>query len=322
MKLRRLLPTLITVAALSLGLSACSDGSSGHKYTIGVTVIVAHPALEAAQKGFEDVLTEEGLDYGIIFENAQGEKSNAATIATMFADNKKIDLMLAISTDSSLALANVEKSRPILFTAVTDPVQEGLVPSWQTAAPNMTGTSDLNPGANTIALMKEAMPNLKNVGVLYTSSESNSLSQVDVYRTEAAVLGVTLQLQGITNASEVSVGLAALKDVEAIIVPTDNTVVAAIESVIAFGKENKIPIFCADSSTVELGTVATRGLSYYELGRVTGEMAVGILRDGKTVADYPPQAPTGTDLSVNVTSAEAYGLTLPEEFVALAQTKF
>ncbi|MDR0489514.1 MAG: ABC transporter substrate-binding protein [Propionibacteriaceae bacterium] len=328
MKLRRLLPALATMAALSLGLSACGtpaekeDPAATETFNIGVAVIVAHPALEAAQAGFEEVLAEEGVDYKIQFENAQGDPANAPTIATVLAGNADIDLFLAISTPVAVAMASAEQTRPILFTAVTDPVADGLVPSWDAAAPNMTGTSDKNPGALPVHLIQEIMPDVKTIGVLYTSSESNSLSQVEDYKKEAAELGITIKEQGITAASEVSVGLSALADVDAILIPTDNTVVAAIASVIAFGQENKIPVFCADSSTVEAGTVATRGLNYHDLGRRTGEMAVGILRDGKTVADFAPEAPVSTDLSISKAAAESFGITLPDALIAEAKTTF
>ena len=321
MKSPRLLASVAVVAALSLGLSACSSNNNtgsndpDRTYTIGAAVIVAHPALQAAQDGFEEVLKEQNIKYTMINQNAQGESSNAATIASNFASNPNIDLILAISTPIATAMAQAEKDRPIIFTAVTDPVRDGLVPSWQQAGPNMTGTSDLNPGSKPVSLVQEAMPNVKTIGVLYSSSESNSLAQIESYQTEATNLGLTLKLQGITSQAEVSTGLAALAGVDAILIPTDNTVVAAIASVIAYGQEHQIPVFCADNSTVELGTVATRGLSYHDLGRRAGEMAVEILRDGVDISTIKPEATTGTELYINPDAAATFGLTLPTDMV-------
>jgi len=330
MKTRRLLSTSVAaVAALSLSLAGCSGNDNGGnpssdaadtQYVIGSAVIVSHPALEAVQDGFEEVLKEQGLNYKIISQNAQGDSANAPTIASSFASNKDIDLILAISTPIALAMATAEKDRPILFSAVTDPVRDGLVPSWDQAGPNISGTSDLNPGAKPVSLVKEAMPDVKTIGVLYSSSESNSLAQVDTYKEEAASIGVTLKTQSITSAAEISVGLESLADVDAILIPTDNTVVAAIASVIAYGQEHQIPVFCADTSTVEAGTVATRGLSYHDLGRRTGEMAVSILRDGVDVSTIKPEATTSTELSINPTAAASYGLTLPAALVSQAAT--
>ena len=334
MKPRRLLLASISVVvAAALGLTGCASpsnpstapssgapSSAAEKtFKIGSAVIISHPALQAAQDGFEEVLNEKGVKYTLDSKNAQGESSNAATIASGFAANKDLDLILAISTPIAQAVANAEKQRPIIFTAVTDPVRDGLVPSWDQAGTNITGTSDLNPEAKPVTLVTQAMPAAKTIGVLYSLSESNSIAQVEAFQAEAATLnGVTIKPQGITSASEVATGLAALKGVDAILIPTDNTVVAAISSVIGFGRENKIPVFCADNSTIELGTVATRGLSYHDLGRRAGEMAVSILRDGKAVSTIKPEATTSTELQINTQAAASFGLTLPDEFVKQA----
>jgi len=310
--------TLITgvaaVAALCLGLTGCA--TPDQQYTIGVAVIVTHPALQAVQDGFEEVLKEQGISYKLISENAQGDPSNAATIASSFATNNNLDLILAISTPIALAMASAIQDKPILFSAVTDPVSVGLVPSWDKAAANITGTSDLNPEAKPVSLVQEAMPNVKTIGVLYSSSEPNSLTQVQAYQTEAASLGVTIVPQAITAASEINTGLQALSNVDAILIPTDNTVAAAIGTVIQYGQEQQIPVFCADTSTVPLGTVATRGLSYHDLGRATGDMAVKILRDGVAINTIKPEATTSTELMVNPDAAASFGLTLPADFVA------
>jgi len=322
--------TLVTgiaaVAALCLSLTGCatpdnaggptSNGASGQQYTIGVAVIVTHPALQAVQDGFEEVLKEQGINYKLVSENAQGEPANAPTIASSFATNNSLDLILAISTPIAIAMATAIQDKPILFSAVTDPVSVGLVPSWDQAGANITGTSDLNPDAKPVSLVQEAMPNVKTIGVLYSSSEPNSLTQVQNYQTEAASLGVTIVPQAITAASEINTGLQALSNVDAILIPTDNTVAAAIGTVIQYGQEKQIPVFDADTSTVSMGTVATRGLSYHDLGRATGDMAVKILRDGLAINTIKPEATTSTELIVNPDAAAAFGLTLPEDFVA------
>ncbi len=323
MRRRRLaLTSLATAAVVGLGLSSltgCSssdDADSDAEFTIGTAVIVEHPALQAVLAGFEDVLREEGLDYKLISKNAQGEESNVTTIANSFASNSDIDLILAISTPIAKQVANAEKERPILFSAVTDPVADRLVPSWDEAGKNITGTSDLHSGGNPVALIQEAMPDVATIGVLYSAAESNSAAQLEQYQAEAAELGVTIKPKAITSSAEVTAGLEALADVDAIMIPTDNTLVAAISAVIKFGKEKQIPVFCADTSTVELGTVATRGLSYNELGRRTGAMAVEILRDGKSVSSIKPEAPESTDLLVNPGAATTFGLTLPDGLVS------
>jgi len=337
MKQRRLLPIIpAATVALALGLAGCtspapapsttapatteaapsSSAPAAKHFTIASAVIVSHPALQAVQDGFEQVLKENNVDYTMIPKNAQGDMANAATIASQFAADKSIDLILAISTPIATSMASAVQDRPILFSAVTDPVAAGLVPSWDKAGANISGTSDLNPDAKPVSLVQEAMPNVKTIGVLYSSSEANSISQVEAYQKEAATLGLTLKTQTITSAAEITAGLASLKGVDAILIPTDNTVVASMATVIGFGQENQIPVFCADTSMVSLGTVATRGLSYHDLGRRTGEMAVDILVKGVKVSDIKPEATTKTDLLVNPDAAKAFGLTLSPDFIA------
>ena len=326
MKRCYLLPmSLVTAAALSLGLTGCagtnngggtpSASATGKQFTIGIATFLSHPALQAVDDGFQKVLKDNNINYKAIEQNAQGDTSNAATIASGFASNKNIDLILAIATPVATAMASAVQDKPILFSAVTDPVGAGLVPSWTQAGQNITGTSDLNPDAKPVSVVQEAMPNVNTIGVLYSSSESNSLTQLQEYQTEAASLGVTIKPAAITSAAEISVGLQTLSGVDAILIPTDNTVVASIATVIQFGQENQIPVFCADDSTVSLGTVATRGLSYEALGEATGQMAVQIL-NGTPISSIPPQAPSTTDLTVNTQAAATFGLTLPASFVA------
>ena len=327
MKSRLLLGALAGLTVLATGLTGCGGGTTpttttsagstagdGQGFTIGVAVIIAHPSLQAAQDGFEAVLKEQGVKYTLVSQNAQGDIANAATIASSFAANKNIDLIFAISTPIALAMANAETTRPIIFSAVTDPVDARLVPSWHKAGPNVTGTSDLNPGAKPVELVTQAKPGTKTIGVLYSSSEPNSLTQVKAFQAEAAALGVTLKTQAITSAAEISVGLEALADVDAILIPTDNTVVAALGSVVAFGQDRRIPVFCADTDSVSHGTVAARGVSYTALGRRAGEMAVSILRDGVPISSIPPEAPIDTELVVNPGAAASFGLTLPAGF--------
>jgi len=334
-----LLASLSAVAALGLGLTACAGpapaspaasqnapssapapatSAAEKTFTIGSAVIVSHPALQAVQDGFEEVLKEQGIKYTMIAKNAQNDPANAATIASDFAANKDIDLILAITTPIAQAMASAEKTRPIIFSAVTDPVDAGLVPSWEKAGANITGTSDLNPEGKPVSLVQEAIPGAKTVGVIYSSSEANSLVQVKAYQEEAKGLGITIKTKTVTSQAEVSAAVAAIGKVDAILIPTDNTVVASLSSVIAYGQEHKIPVFSADTSSVPMGTVATRGPSYHDLGRGAGEMAVKILRDGTPISSIPPEATKATELLVNTGGAAKFGLTLPDALVKKA----
>jgi putative ABC transport system substrate-binding protein len=312
------------VGAATLALAGCggsndpdpdSSGTTSDSFTIGVAVIVDHPSLQLIRDGLADYLAEQGVQVRYIDENAQGETSNAAAIAASFASNDQLDLIVAISTPIAQAIVQMERDRPIVFAGVTDPVSTGLVPSWEASGTNVTGTSDLNPNAKPIGLIHEVLPDATTIGVLYSSSEANSGVQVEAYKAEAAELGLTIRESAITNSSEIASGIQALADVDAVIVPTDNTVVAAFATVIAFGQQNQLPIFSADAESVSQGTIATRGISYYELGRHTGEMAHRILVQGVAPGTIPPLVVQETELKVNPESAELMGVTLSQSLL-------
>jgi putative ABC transport system substrate-binding protein len=202
-----------------------------------------------------------------------------------------------------------------LFAGITDPVAAQLVPSLTASGGNVTGTSDLNPNAKPVELVKQLVPDVKTIGVLYSSAETNSEVQVEAYKAEAAPLGIEIRPQAIANSSEVATGAEALAGVDAILVPTDNTVVSALEAVIAFAQRLKIPLFSADAESVVKGTVATRGISYYDLGKRTGEMAVEILKNGKNPGDIDTLVVQETELKVNPAAAAAMGVTIPADIL-------
>ncbi|MDR1449537.1 MAG: ABC transporter substrate-binding protein [Propionibacteriaceae bacterium] len=320
----------LAAGALAFSLAAC--GSSGPDTSvsdpaeptasgavspvIGVAVLVSHPSLQLIEDGFKDVLDEQGVKAVFIEENAQADISTAATIASSFHENKDIDLFLAITTPIAQALSQVEKDRPILYAGVTDPVDAGLVPVIDgPSGSNITGTSDLNPNAKPVELIKEILPAATKIGVLYSSSEPNSFVQVQAFNAEADALGVAVKESAITNSSELATGVQALSDCDAIFIPTDNTVVSGIATVINFGEQNQIPVFTADADSVQAGTVATRGISYYELGRRTGEMAVAILVDGTPVGTIPALVVQETDLKANPGAAAKMGVTFSESLL-------
>ncbi|MDR1294270.1 MAG: ABC transporter substrate-binding protein [Bifidobacteriaceae bacterium] len=286
--------------------------------TIGITQIVDHPSLNLIKDGFKDALAQAGIDASYDEQNAQGDQSNAATIAGSFAADPSLDLILAIATPTAQAVVQQITDRPILFAGVTDPVAAGLVPSFDPSGTNVTGTSDLNPNARPVELVQQVMPDVQTIGVLYSSAEANSEVQVEAFEAEAEALGIEIKPQSITNSSEVMTGAQALEGVDAILIPTDNTVVSALDAVIQFAEQSKIPVFSADAESVERGTVATRGISYYDLGVRTGEMAVQVLRDGVDPGSIATLVVEETELKVNPVSAERMGIVIPDDLLSEA----
>ncbi|MDR2565957.1 MAG: ABC transporter substrate-binding protein [Bifidobacteriaceae bacterium] len=300
------------------GRSADAGAQGAEAYKIAITQYLAHPSLDLITQGFKDGLAEKNVQVEYTYDDAQGDPNNTATIAGKYAADASFDLILAVATPSAQAVVNQVGDRPVLFAGVTDPVDAGLVPSWEPSGTNVTGTSDLNPEGYPAALIQEILgvDKVKTIGYLYSLGEKNSVVQLNMLQAEAEALGIEVKESGITNASELTAGVQALADVDAIYVGTDNTVVEGIEQVVAFGQENKIPVFVADAASVERGGLATRGIDYYELGKRTAEQAYEILVNGADPGSIAPLQVTDTQIVANPEAAEQYGVTIPESVLA------
>ncbi|WP_235988564.1 ABC transporter substrate-binding protein [Gulosibacter sediminis] len=318
------------LAVGSLALSACSNGggdaastdgaASGDSFKVGVIQLVQHPALDAATAGFEQAFTDAGIDVEFDVQVANGEQSTAATIAAGFAGDPDIDLVLAVATPAAQSAATAITNVPVLFTAVTDPVAADLVASAEEPGGNVTGTTDLNPVADQIDLITQLDPSVESVGIVYSSGEVNSQVQVDLAQEKADELGLELKTATVTNVGEVPTALDSLGDVDSIYVPTDNTVVSGIDTVLTYAADKQVPVVSGDTGPVESGAVATLGLDYTKLGVQTGEMAIRILQDGEDPATMAVEEQTEFDLVVNPAGAEAVGLEIPQEMLDEAAT--
>lgn len=313
-----------TALAATLGLAACSEDSAGSddqdSYQIGITQIVEHPSLDAAREGFKQALTDAGLEVSYDEQNAQGDQSTATSIATTFAGDD-LDLVLAIATPTAQASVQAITDVPILITAVTDPVEAGLVDSWEAPGGNVTGTSDINPVDEQLGLLADLAPDVQTVGIVYSAGEVNSQIQVDLARTAAEDLGLQIEEATVTNSSEVQQAAESL-NVDAYYVPTDNTVVSALEALLQVAESRSQPVIAADGASVERGAVATYGLDYERLGYQTGEMAVQVLTEGADPAQMPVQTLEELSLVLHTGAAERIGLELPAELVDSADTVY
>jgi len=311
-----------------IGLAGCAaktetPAPQAEKVNIGIVQIVQHPALDSARQGFLDALADKGYKQNenlvVDYQNAQGEQANLQTISQKFVQDKP-QLVLAIATPSAVAMANATTEIPILITAVTDPVSAKLVKSNEKPDTNVTGTSDMNPVADQLKLIKEIIPTAKKIGIIYNSSEVNSQVQADIADQAAPGLGVEMVKVTVTASNEVMQAAQSMVGrVDAIYVPTDNMVVSALASVVKVGEDNDIPVFGAESNTVENGAVATVGIDYYQLGRMTGNMAVQVLK-GEKPQDMAIQQQQGSDLILNLKAAQNMGVTVPEAVIAKAKT--
>jgi putative ABC transport system substrate-binding protein len=295
---------LVLITTLTVG---------AQEYRIGISQFVEHPALDSAREGFIQGLAEEGFtedNVEFIEQNAQADFATAQSIAQQFKSNN-LDLILAIATPNAQAAANVIKNTPVLFTAVTDPVEAGIVNSMENPGGNLTGTTDMNPVAQQIELIKEFIPGITDLGVLYNPGEVNSVVQVDIVKETTEAMGIKLHEATVSNSSEVSLAASALiGDVDAIYVPTDNIIVSALPSVLNITNENNIPVFASENGQVRQGAIATLGIDYKLLGIQTGKMAAKIL-NGAATAEMPVESSDELKLYLNTKAAENLGLEIP-----------
>ena len=307
---------IVLVGTLTLLLFAgCGKKETEEAKTIkiGISQIIEHPALDAARKGFEDVLNEsefkDRLDIEV--QSAQGDMSIAQNIAKSFIEDKK-DAILAIATPTAQAAFNATKEIPILITAVTDPKAAGLVKAYDNTGTNVAGTSDASPMDKQMDLLKTLLPKTKNIGVIYNTSEQNSEIQVAQWEKLCQEKGFELEKVGITNINEMASALDSLLDkVEVLYTPTDNLVVSSMPLIVSKSIEKKVPVIGSEKAHVDAGALATEGIDYYKLGRQTGEMAVELLR-GKNISELGVHTLQEAQLVINLDTAEKLGIEIPE----------
>lgn len=322
--------SLATTMAVVLGVTALTGcGSSGKdNYTIGISQFAVHGSLDNCREGFLAGLAEEGFVEGenlnIEYVNAQAEPGTAAMTTDNFV-TKKVDMICAIATPTAMTAYNstMNTEIPVIYTAVSDPVEAGLANEDGTPVGNITGTSDALAVDAQLQMIREILPDAKKIGIIYTTSEANSISTVASYEEAAAGYGFEIVTTGITAMSEVPLAAADMvTKVDCITNLTDNTVVSALQSVLDEANKANIPVFGSEVEQVKAGCVASMGLEYFELGKQTGKMAAMILRGEAKASEMKFEVITEPSLYVNFAAAEKIGLELPERYAADAYQSF
>lgn len=284
------------------------------KFRIGIIQLTEHAALDLACQGFVDAVNASGLDVEIDLQNAQGEQTICATIATKFV-NDNVDLILAIATPAAQAAAQATKDIPILVTAVTDPVSAGLVASNEVPGGNVSGTSDMNPVEEQANLLVKLVPDAKTVGIMYHSSEDNSVLQAEMAQKALEALGLTVEIFTCADGTEVqAVAQSTIGKVDALYLPTDNLMADTIATISMVCTPAGIPLICGEPSMVDGGGTATYGISYYQLGLQTGEQAIRILSEGADISAMPIEyCNADLALTINEETLAQLGLTVPDD---------
>lgn len=306
----------VSHVVLMLGLlllSFCPSFADSSKH-VAITQIVEHPSLDAIRRGIIDTLQENGFTVGenlrLDYQNAQGNPATAAQIARLFVGDAP-DVIVAISTPSAQAVAAATQEIPVVFSAVSDPVGAKLISNRDHPGGNITGTSDLSPIPEQLDLIKEMIPKAKKIGVIYNPGEANSVSLVALLKDLAPSRGYTVIESVASRSSEVlSAARNLVGKVDVIYIPLDNTVVSALEAVIKVGIETQLPVYSADTDSVQRGTVASLGFNYYDVGRQTGRQVARIL-NGEKPGNIPVEPVHKLNLFLNQQAAEAMGVTIP-----------
>lgn len=286
-------------------------------FKIGILQLVEHPALDAAREGFVKALADNGYVDGknitLDIQNAQADQNNMKTISQRFVNNSE-DLILAIATPAAQAIASETTTIPILGTAITDYVGAKLVNSNEAPGGNISGTTDMNPIKEQVDLMVKLVPNVKTVGLLYTSSEDNSVIQANMVKEACTALGLKVVEATVTNSNDVQqVTQSLVGKVDAVYIPTDNTFATAMPIAAEILNGAKIPTICGESNMVLGGGLATLGIDYGNLGYQTGLMAIKLLKGEATTATMPIESQKEYAYTINGDVAAQLGLTIPAD---------
>ncbi len=310
----------LVLSFLTLFLCACSpEPSKSSLPVVAISQIVQHVSLDQERKGIMAALEAAGYIDGktikVIYENAQGNMSTASLIASSFASQKPT-VVIAISTPSAQTLLKPMRDQqiPLVFTAVTDPLEAKLITTLEQRPEAVTGISDALMAGPQLDLIQKLIPSVKTIGIVYNAGETNSVKAVEQLQAEAASRGLTLVLATVDKSNEVIPATTKLigDKVEAIYIPNDNTAVAAMESIVTLGKKYKMPIFAGDAGSVERGALAAQAYDRVALGREAGDLVVKILK-GEKAGNLIVETSHPLVLMVNLKSAQEMGVPIPDD---------
>ena len=326
----RVLTSLALAATMTLGLAGCGDAAtgsaagsgtksadaSGKTYTVGICQLVQHEALDAATQGFKDALTDKlGDNVKFDEQNAAGDASTCSTICTTFVTND-YDLILGNATAALQAAGAATDTIPILGTSITDYATALDMSDWTgTTGKNISGTTDLAPLDEQAKCIKELFPDAKNIGIIYCSSEPNSIYQSTTITTYLEDEGYTVTEYTFSDTNDVAaVTQSACDASDAIYIPTDNTAASCTEAINNVASQAKVPIFAGEEGLAKGCGVATLSISYYDLGYTTGEMAYDILVNGADVSTMEVKTAPKFTKEYLPERADALGITVPDDY--------
>ena len=323
MKNKALIGTLAVLALLVVGVlfvsqrQESSSSSENQVVKIGILQFVTHDALDEIERGIEDGLAEagyEGSNVELTVLNAEADQSKIQTMSKKLVDDGN-DVVIGIATPAAQGLASATSDIPVIMGAISDPVGAKLVKNLEEPEGNVTGVSNHVPHAQTVELIQTITPDAKTIGVLFASSEDNSVSQVKEFTQYAEEAGLTVVEYAVPSTNEITTTMSVMTGkVDAIFVPQDNTIASAFPTVVTAANAAKIPVYSSVDTMVKQGSIASVAQSQYDLGLETAKIAVKILA-GKKVSEVPVKVVDTGVPTVNLKAAKELGITIPDSLL-------
>lgn len=324
---KRIIATVILAVLSATFMIGCSGKKDG-EFIIGIGQFAEHGSLDNCREGFIAGLEEEGYKEGvnlkILYENSQADANMASQISKNFIA-KKADLICAIATPMAQSAFGATKNTkiPVIFTAVTDPIKAELAKADGTPNGNTTGTSDKLPVEKQLEMIRAILPEAVKIGIMYSTSEVNSLSAIEEYKAVAPNYGFEIIESGISTIADVPLAAdSLLEKVDCINNLTDNTVVSALPTILNKASKKNIPVFGSEVEQVKIGCLASVGLDYFDLGKQTGKMAAQVLSGEKKASEINFEIIEEFAFYGNSMVAKNLGITLPENLVEGAKEMF
>ena len=310
---------MLLIAAAFAGCSASGKDSGGSTSGKKVAILqyMPHSSLDNCTQGVKNALDAAGIAYDVQIGSSGSADTDCQSYAEQMASSGNYSAIIAVATPAAVsaysAVRNASSDIPVIFCAVSDPVSAGLVNSLDAPGNNCTGTADAVDIAGQVQLIKTMQPNIKNLGVIYTTTEANSISQLATLKAECDANGINLVQKGINEASELqAVAVSLVNEVDAITNLTDNNVVDNMSVVLEQANQKGIPIYGSEIEQVKKGCLASASIDYVALGEKTGQIAVDVL-GGKSAATYPVVTVSDSFVVVNPDVASTLGITIPAE---------
>lgn len=322
---RNITNMIIIVLFISIILFSCEKDNA--YIEIGINQFMEHPLLDDARKGMMSELEKQGIteenNYHIVYKNANGDQVMTNQINTQYI-RRKVDVIIALGTPSAQSACNLTKNIPVVFGVITDPVASGIADSEMQPGGNKTGTSDRWPYEMQIGLIKKIVSEAKRVGIVLNPGESNTEASMKYIEPLLKENNMTAVKVPVSNASEVMNAARSLVGrCDVMLIPGDNTVIAAISSIVKVANDHDIPLFAGSTASVEKGALATYGNNYYQIGEATGRIVAKILKESIKASDIgkiPVMVATDADLIINLGAAKEQNVSIPEVLLQQAKT--